>query len=78
MFPGRKSDFQVGFWPDCYPESAEIGPPADFGAFPVAARQNPARKADFRPGSTIAYNYQTSGCGGHSYNSAIKVAQHGN
>ncbi len=27
---------------------------ADFVAFPVAVQPNPARKADFRPGSTIA------------------------
>ncbi len=27
---------------------------AYFGAFPVAVRQNPTRKADLRPGSTIA------------------------
>ncbi len=28
MLPGRKSAFQAGFWPECYRESIEIGPPA--------------------------------------------------
>ncbi len=28
MLPGRKSAFRAGFWPDCYRESPEIGPPA--------------------------------------------------
>ncbi len=25
---GRKSDFQAGFWPDCYRENSDIGSPA--------------------------------------------------
>ncbi len=28
VFPGRKSDFRTGFWPDCYRENTEIGHPA--------------------------------------------------
>ena len=35
--PGRKSAFRVRFWPDCYRESTDIGPPAGLrpaGAFP--------------------------------------------
>ncbi len=39
VLPGRKSAFQVGFWPDCYRESTEIGQAgraADFDAFPAA------------------------------------------
>ncbi len=46
MLPGCKSAFRAGFWPDCYRENTEIGPPAgpkasrkaDFGSFPVAVR----------------------------------------
>ena len=58
---GRKSAFRAGFRPDCYRENTEIGPPAGRRpaggpiSVPVAAGQNLARKADFRPGSTIAY-----------------------
>ncbi len=55
VFPGHKSAFRSGFWPGCYRESIEIGPPAgrrtDFGFFPVAFRPKsgpegrfPARK----------------------------------
>ena len=25
---GRKSAFRAGFWPDCYLENTDIGPPA--------------------------------------------------
>jgi hypothetical protein len=54
--------FRGGFWPDCYRESTEIDPQAGRrpagGPILVFSRQhsgkNPARKADFRPGSTIA------------------------
>ncbi len=28
MLPGRKSDLRAGFWPYCYRENIEIGPPA--------------------------------------------------
>ncbi len=28
VLPGRKSAFRAGFWPDCYREATEIGPPA--------------------------------------------------
>ncbi len=28
VLPGRKSAFRAGFWPDCYREKTEIGPPA--------------------------------------------------
>ena len=28
VLPGRKSAFRAGFWPECYRESTEIGPPA--------------------------------------------------
>ncbi len=28
VLPGRKPDFRAGFWPDCYRERTEIGPPA--------------------------------------------------
>jgi hypothetical protein len=28
VLPNRKSCFRTGFWPDCYRESAEIGPSA--------------------------------------------------
>ncbi len=28
VLPGRNSDLQAGFWPDCDQENAEIGPPA--------------------------------------------------
>ncbi len=62
MLPGRKSAFQAGIWPDCYREYTEIGP-AD-GQRPAGgpisvfswhqSGQIPARKADLRPGSTIA------------------------
>jgi hypothetical protein len=54
MLPGRRSAPRVAFWPDCYRENNDIGPPArraDFGAFPVAVRPKfgpevrlPARK----------------------------------
>ncbi len=27
VLPGRKSAFRAGFWPDCYREGTEIGPP---------------------------------------------------
>jgi hypothetical protein len=43
VLPGRKSGFRAGLWPDCYRESTEIG-----------AGQNPARKSDLQPRSTIA------------------------
>ncbi len=39
MLPGRKSAVRAELWPDCYREGTETG--------------DPARKADFRPGSTI-------------------------
>ncbi len=32
--PGRKSAFRVEFWPECYVETTEIGPPAHFRFFP--------------------------------------------
>jgi hypothetical protein len=62
VLPGRKSAFRAGFQPDCYLESTENGSPAGLrpaeGPISVLSRQqsgqNPARKADFRPGSTIA------------------------
>ncbi len=62
VLPGRKSDFRAGFGPDCYRESTEIGPPAGRrpagGQISVFSRlqssQNPARKVDFQPRSTIA------------------------
>ncbi len=43
MLSGRKWAFRAGFWPDCYAESTEIGPPeglpeSHFGVFPVAVR----------------------------------------
>ncbi len=62
MLPGQKSAFRAGFWPDCSRENIEI----DFLAglrpaggpisvlFRQQSSQNPARKADLRPGSTIA------------------------
>ena len=28
VLPGRKLAFRAGFWPDCYRESTDIGPPA--------------------------------------------------
>ncbi len=28
VLPGRESAFRAGFWPDCYRESTDIGPPA--------------------------------------------------
>ncbi len=28
VLPDQKSTFWAGFWPDCYRESIEIGPPA--------------------------------------------------
>ncbi len=52
VLPGRKAAFRAGFWPDCYRESTDIGPPAgpsgrpkagrraDFGVFPIAVRPN--------------------------------------
>ncbi len=47
VLPGRKVAFRARFWPDCYRESIEIGPPtglrparrANFNSFPVAVRQ---------------------------------------
>jgi hypothetical protein len=61
VLPG-KSAFRAGFRPDCYQESAEIGPPAGLrpagGPISVLTRKqskrNPARKPNFRPGSSIA------------------------
>jgi hypothetical protein len=44
--PGRKSAFQAGFWPDCYRENTEIGPPA--------GRRFPARKHYCVPSRRIA------------------------
>ncbi len=36
VLPGRKSAFRAGFWPDCYRERTEIGPPA--GGRPAGGR----------------------------------------
>ncbi len=36
VLPGRKSAFRAGFWPDCYLEITEFGPPA--GLWLVLAR----------------------------------------
>ena len=62
MLPGRKSGFRAGFRPDSSRESIKIGPPG--GLRPAGgtilrlsrleSSRNPARKPDFRPGSTIA------------------------
>ncbi len=62
VIPARKSAFRTGFWPACYRESTEIGPPAGRrpagGPISVLSRSqaghNPVQKADLRPGSTIA------------------------
>ena len=59
---GAVKSFGPDFGPDCYRESTDIDPPAGLrpagGPFSVISRwqsgQNPAGKADFRPGSTIA------------------------
>ncbi len=61
MLPDLKSAFRARLWPKCYRESTGMGPPADLrpagGTISVLSRwqsgQNPAREADFRPGSTI-------------------------
>ncbi len=45
VLPGRKSGFRVGFQPDAYRESFNIGPPTG---------RRPAGEPDFLPGSTIA------------------------
>ena len=62
VLPGRKSGFRAGFRLDSNRESIKIGPPA--GRRPAGkpisrlsrleSGRNPARKLDFRPGSTIA------------------------
>jgi hypothetical protein len=62
LLPGRKSAFRAGFWPDCFREGTEIGPPAGLrpagGPISVISRwqscQNLARESDFRLGTTIA------------------------
>ncbi len=62
VLPGRKSAFRAGIWPDCYRGSTEIGRPAGRppagGPISVFSRQqssqNPAQKADIRPGSIVA------------------------
>ncbi len=62
LLPGRKLAFRAGFWPDCYRENTKIGPPAGLrpAGEPISvlsrqqSGQNPARKADFWLGSTIA------------------------
>ncbi len=62
VLPGRKSAVRAAFWPDCYRERSEIGPPAGLrlAGEPISmlsrwqSGQNLARKADVRPGSTSA------------------------
>ena len=62
VLPGRKSGFRAGFRPDSIRESIEISPSAGRrpagGLILMLSRlesgRNPARKPDFRPGSTIA------------------------
>ena len=66
MLPSRKSAFRAGFWPDCNRENTEIGPPAGPAGGPISvlsrkqSGQNPARKADLRPGSTIVQHRVTN------------------
>ena len=45
--PSRKAAFRAGFWPDCYRESTEIGPPPAEGRLPGSS---PVR---IRPGGSI-------------------------
>ena len=62
VLPGRKSGFRAGFRPDSSRGNLKIGPPAGLrpagGPILMLSRlesgRNPARKPDFRPGSTIA------------------------
>jgi hypothetical protein len=68
MLPVRESAFRVGFWLDCCRENTEIGPLAGrrpagepiSALFRQQSGQNPARKADFRPGSIIALHYASA------------------
>jgi hypothetical protein len=75
VLPGRKSGFRAGSRPDSNLRNLKIGPPA--GRRPAAgpifmfsrseSDQNPARKADFRPGTTMAkHKAQESNLGGNS------------
>ncbi len=50
LLPGKHRNLPPG-----RPKAAQR---ADFGAFPVAIRKNPERKADLRPGSTILRNIE--------------------
>ncbi len=55
MLPARKSAFRAGFWPDCYRERTEIGPPA--GRRPAEGRPGcfpGSSPAKFRPGRPIS------------------------
>ncbi len=36
VLPGRKSAFRAGFWPACYRESTEMGPPAGPAGGPIS------------------------------------------
>ncbi len=48
VLPGRKWAFRAGFWPDCYRESTEMGPPA--GRLRYLPASSPAK---IRPGRAI-------------------------
>ncbi len=52
VFPGRKSAFRAGFWPDCYRESPEIGPPAGRLSF-WAVHSHEALWPRSRPGGEL-------------------------
>ncbi len=68
MLQGRKSGFRAGFRPDSNRENIKIGPPADLrpAGVPILrlsrleSGRSPARKPDFRPGSsTILRNIKS-------------------
>ena len=62
--PGLKLSLRAGFWPDCYREISEVGPPACLRPvgwqIHVFSREqsgrNPARRVNFRPGITVVYH----------------------
>ena len=85
LVPGRKSAFRAGFWPDCYRESTEIGPPASLrpafgrpeGRFRCFPGCSPAK---IRPGSptygleVLQFFCSTASAGQHKKKKELPLA----